>query len=113
VTELHQKNGYMPREIYDRDVRLQQVFQFVRQLHPNPQHFDYVLNNLLNSDYFLVMKDFASYLNAHEKANEAYKDRYHWLRMSLINIANSGYFTSDRTISQYNEDIWKLRKIEF
>lgn len=113
VTELHQKNGYMPREIYDRDVRLQQVFQFVRQLHPNPQHFDYVLNNLLNSDYFLVMKDFASYLNAHDKANEAYKDRYHWLRMSLINIANSGYFTSDRTISQYNEDIWKLRKIEF
>ncbi len=113
VTELHQKNGYMPREIYDRDVRLQRVFQFVRDLHPNPQHFDYVLNNLLNSDYFLVMKDFASYLEAHEKANEAYKDRYHWLRMSLMNIANSGYFTSDRTISQYNEDIWKLRKIEF
>ncbi|MBN2268515.1 MAG: glycogen/starch/alpha-glucan phosphorylase [Acholeplasmataceae bacterium] len=113
VTELHQKNGYMPREIYDRDVRLQRVFQFIRELHPNPQHFDYILNNLLNSDYFLVMKDFASYLEAHEKANEAYKDRQHWLKMSIANIANSGYFTSDRTIQQYNEDIWKLRKIEF
>lgn len=113
VTELHKKNGYQPREIFDRDIRLQQVFKFVRELHPNPQHFDYVLNNLLNSDYFLVMKDFASYLEAHEKANEAYKDRNHWLQMSLINISQSGYFTSDRTIKQYNDDIWKLRKIEF
>ncbi|MFA7055332.1 MAG: glycogen/starch/alpha-glucan phosphorylase, partial [Acholeplasmataceae bacterium] len=113
VTQHYQNNGYMPREIYDRDVRLQKAFQFIRNLHPNPQHFDYVLNNLLNSDYFLVMKDFNSYVEAHEKANEAYKDREHWLQMSVMNIANSGYFTSDRTIRQYNDDIWKLRKIEF
>jgi starch phosphorylase len=41
------------------------------------------------------------------------KNREHWLQMSVMNIANSGYFTSDRTIRQYNDDIWKLRKIEF
>lgn len=113
VTKLYTFNGYKPREIFDQDPRLQQVFQFIRKLNPNPQHFDYILNALLNSDYFLVMKDFASYVKAHEVANSAYKNRTRWLAMSISNIANSGYFTSDRTIEQYNNDIWKLKKITF
>ena len=113
VTEIYTKNGYKPREIYDQDPRLQDIFKFVRGLHANPQHFDYILNNLLNSDYFLVLKDFAAYVDAHERANEAYKDRSKWLEMSIANIANSGFFTSDRTISQYNTDIWKLKKISY
>lgn len=113
VTKLYTFNGYKPREIFDQDPRLQQVFQFIRKLKSNPQHFDYILNALLNSDYFLVMKDFASYVKAHEVANSAYKNRTRWLAMSISNIANSGYFTSDRTIEQYNQDIWKLKKITF
>ncbi|HOI85196.1 MAG TPA: glycogen/starch/alpha-glucan family phosphorylase [Acholeplasmataceae bacterium] len=113
VTKLYTFNGYKPREIFDQDPRLQSVFQFIRKLNPNPQHFDYILNALLNSDYFLVMKDFASYVKAHEVANSAYKNRTRWLSMSISNIANSGYFTSDRTIEQYNQDIWKLKKITF
>ncbi|HAX02332.1 MAG: glycogen phosphorylase [Tenericutes bacterium GWC2_34_14] len=113
VTKLYTFNGYKPREIFDQDPRLQNVFQFIRKLKSNPQHFDYILNALLNSDYFLVMKDFASYVKAHEVANSAYKNRTRWLAMSISNIANSGYFTSDRTIEQYNQDIWKLKKITF
>lgn len=113
VTKLYTFNGYKPREIFDQDPRLQSVFHFIRKLNPNPQHFDYILNALLNSDYFLVMKDFASYVKAHEVANSAYKNRTRWLAMSISNIANSGYFTSDRTIEQYNQDIWKLKKITF
>lgn len=111
VTKLHTFNHYKPREIFDQDPRLQKVFQFIRKLNPNPQHFDYILNALLNSDYFLVMKDFASYVKAHEVANSAYKNRTRWLAMSIANIANSGFFTSDRTIEQYNQDIWKLTHI--
>ncbi len=111
VTKLYTFNGYKPREIYDQDVRLQKVFSFIRQLNPNPQHFDYILNALLNSDYFLVMKDFDAYVKAHEVANSAYKNRTRWLAMSIANIANSGFFTSDRTVEQYNNDIWKLKKI--
>ncbi len=111
VTKLHTFNHYKPREIFDQDPRLQKVFQFIRKLNPNPQHFDYILNALLNSDYFLVMKDFASYVKAHEVANSAYKNRTRWLAMSIANIANSGFFTSDRTIEQYNQDIWKLKHI--
>ncbi|RJX23711.1 MAG: glycogen/starch/alpha-glucan family phosphorylase [Acholeplasma sp.] len=111
VTKLHTFNHYKPREIFDQDPRLQKVFQFIRKINPNPQHFDYILNALLNSDYFLVMKDFASYVKAHEVANSAYKNRTRWLAMSIANIANSGFFTSDRTIEQYNQDIWKLKRI--
>ena len=58
-----------------KDERLKNVFSFIRTLHYNPAHFDYILNNLLNSDYFLVFKDFDSYAKAHEIANEYYKDR--------------------------------------
>jgi glycogen phosphorylase len=113
VNHLYQHNGYKPREIYESDLRLKKIFDFIRGLHHNPTHFDYVLNNLLNSDYFLVLKDFAAYVEAHEKANEAFKNRLDWAKKTLFNIANSGYFTSDRTIAQYNEDIWKLKKITF
>ena len=113
VTKIYQFNGYKPREIYEQDPRLQKVFKYIRTLKPNPAHFDYILNNLLNSDYFLVMKDFNAYHIAHEKANDAYKDRSKWLEMSIANIANSGFFTSDRTIEQYNNEIWKLNKIKF
>ena len=111
VTKLYTFNGYKPREIYDQDPRLHKVFSFIRQLNPNPQHFDYILNALLNSDYFLVMKDFDAYVKAHDDANSAYKNRTRWLAMSISNIANSGFFTSDRTVEQYNNDIWKLTKI--
>jgi len=113
VHHIYKNNGYKPREIYEADSRLQQVFQYIRNLNPNPQHFDYILNNLLNSDYFLVMKDFDGYAKAHEIANKAYKNQSKWAEMQIANIANSGFFTSDRTIEQYNDEIWKLRRIEF
>jgi starch phosphorylase len=113
VTRIHTFNHYKPREIYNSDPRLQNIFQFVRKLNPNPQYFDYILNTLLNSDYFLVLKDFDAYVKAHEVANSAYKNRTRWLAMSIANIAHSGFFTSDRTILQYNEDIWKLKPITF
>ena len=113
VTSIYQHNGYKPRQIYEGDPRLHDVFAFIRKLNPNPQHFDYILNHLLNSDYFLVLADFDAYVMAHEKANEAYKHRSKWLEMAIANIANSGYFSSDRTIEQYNQEIWKLEKITF
>ncbi|MFU8792859.1 MAG: glycogen/starch/alpha-glucan phosphorylase, partial [Acholeplasmataceae bacterium] len=113
VTNLYKYNGYKPREIYESDQRLKDIFDFMRHLHYNPTHFDYIMNNLLNSDYFLVLKDFDAYVKAHELANETYKNRELWLKKSLINIANSGKFTSDRTIAQYNNDIWHLTPISY
>ena len=64
-----------------------------------------------NKDKFFVLKDFDAYVKAHEKANELYKNRKKWLQMSLVNISKSGNFSTDRTMEDYNRDIWKLTKI--
>ena len=113
VTDLYKNNGYKPREIFERDQRLQGVFEFIRNLTTNPHHFDYILSNLLNSDYFFVLKDFDAYVKAHEIANTWYQNRTSWLEKSIINIASAGFFSSDRTVAQYNQDIWHLDQITF
>lgn len=111
VNQLYKQNNYKPKEIYDKDIRLQRIFEFIRTLTNNPQHFDFILSTLLTSDYFLVLKDFDAYVKAQDKANQAFKDPIHWQRMALINIANSGFFSSDRTISQYNRELWHLKQV--
>ncbi len=112
VNTIYKNNGYVPRMIFDADERLQKVFEFIRKLTTNPTHFDFILQNLLTSDYFLVLKDFDSYVAAQERANKIYQDQDKWWHMIIMNIANAGFFTSDRTIANYNQDIWKLEQIK-
>ena len=112
VLEKYAKNNYNPREIYENDQRLIDVFNFIESLNENPHHFDSIKHNLLNSDYFFVLADFDAYVKAQELANANYKDSADWWKKVIVNIAKSGFFTSDRTIAQYNEDIWKLDKIK-
>lgn len=111
VVESYKKD-YRPRDYFDQDKRLQDVFKFIQHLNTNPGYFDFILQGLLNHDPFFVLKDFDSYVKAHERANEAYKNRKGWLHQSIMNIAHSGYFTSDRTIENYNDDIWHLLPIK-
>ena len=66
---------------------------------------------LANVDQYFVFKDFNSYIDAHVKIRGKYLDRYGWLKSSLINIAHSGIFSSDRTISEYAKDIWNVEPI--
>ena len=63
-----------------------------------------------NDEYF-ILKDLDSYIEASLKMDEKYLDRNNWARSCLINTAKAGYFSSDRTIEQYVEDIWHLKKI--
>ena len=111
VTNIYKNNHYQPKAIYDQDPRLIRIFDFIRTLTENPQHFDFILSNLLNNDYFLVLKDFNAYVLAHETANEWFKDPLSWAKKTLLNIANSSFFSSDRTIEQYNTDLWHLKEI--
>jgi starch phosphorylase len=111
VNQLYKDGTYKPKEIYDKDIRLHKIFDFIRHLHKNTQHFDFILSTLLNSDYFLVLKDFDAYVSAQKRANQAFKDPVHWQKMALINIANSGFFSSDRTINQYNLELWHLKPV--
>ena len=65
-------------------------------------------NELINKDWFMTLLDFDSYKETKEKALAAYADRKTWAKMMLVNIAEAGFFSSDRTIAEYNRDIWKL-----
>ena len=66
-----------------------------------------------NGDEYFVLKDFDAYVRAQEAANQAYKNRKKWTEMSMINIARSGKFSSDRTIQEYADQIWHLEKLKF
>jgi len=65
-----------------------------------------VVDNLLYHDRFLTLADYDSYIEAQDKVNAAYKDPSKWAKMSILNIASSGKFSSDRTIAQYGREIW-------
>lgn len=112
VNTIYELDNYKPLAVYQNDERLQAVFSFIRALKNNDKYYDYILSNLLNVDNFLVLRDFAAYVDAHGVANELYKDRNLWLEKAIINIASAGFFSSDRTIASYNEDIWKLEIIK-
>jgi starch phosphorylase len=66
-----------------------------------------VLDSLMDYDEYLVFADYPSYVEASERAATAYQDREHWTRMSILNVARCGFFSSDRTIRQYCDEIWK------
>ena len=68
-----------------------------------------VKNELINKDYFMTFPDFSDYTKTKEKAFSDFEKREEWAGKMLFNIAMSGYFSSDRTISEYNKDIWKLK----
>ncbi|MCR5333171.1 MAG: glycogen/starch/alpha-glucan phosphorylase [Bacilli bacterium] len=70
--------------------------------------FDEIMNN---NDTYFILKDFESYIKAQEKIEKLYQDKTNWAKMSIINIAQSGYFTSDRTIEEYVKDVWHLTKV--
>ena len=114
VTDLYQDGGYNPMEIYENNPDLHEVIdQLTNGFFENvaPDEFNDIRDNLLYRDPYLVLKDFDSYAKAQEEINELYKDTKKWVHMSIVNVAKSGFFTTDRTMRQYNEDIWKVEPI--
>ncbi|MGO8755033.1 MAG: glycogen/starch/alpha-glucan phosphorylase, partial [Gallionellaceae bacterium] len=65
-------------------------------------------DNLMNSDLFLVYSDFQDYIDCQEQVNQAYRDQEQWTRMSVLNVARCGRFSSDRAIREYNKEIWRV-----
>ena len=115
VTDLYANGGYNPWEIYNSDERIKQVIDqltngFFDRV--NPDEFQMIRDTLLEKDTYFVLKDFDSYIKAQEKINDLYKDQKKWLHMSIVNVAKSGFFTTDRTMRQYNKDIWHVEPIK-
>ena len=115
VTSIYRDGGYDPMDIYNSDIRVRTVIdQLTNGFFNNVSRDEFIdiRNNLLYSDNYFILKDFASYITAHEHLNELYKDQEKWLRASIVNTAMSGYFTTDRTMREYNKDIWHIKPIE-
>ena len=120
VIHFENNGGYNPVDIYFNDWDIKRV---VDQLvdgtyaHGDRELYRDLYNSLLNTqsssraDTYFILKDFRSYAEAQKRVEEAYRDRDRWSKMALLNTASCGKFTSDRTIQEYVDDIWKLDKV--
>ncbi len=109
--EVLNYNGYRSIEYYHYDKRIRKVVdQLVNGFFPNvDDEFEAIYDSLLmENDQYFVLRDFDSYVKAHQEVGEAFMNKEQWLKKSLTNIAMSGHFSSDRTIREYAKDIWKL-----
>ena len=120
VINYENHGGYNPVDIYNSDWEIRRV---VDQLvdgtysHGDREMYRDLYNSLLNTkssdraDTYFILKDFRSYAEAQCRVEEAYRDKDRWAKMALLNTASCGKFTSDRTIQEYVDDIWKLDKV--
>ena len=103
--------GHRPREIYEQDPTLREVIDFVGSAalgRGDKELFRPIVENLLGDDPFLLLADYQSYIAAQEKVNALWQDRPSWTRASILNCARMGKFSSDRSIRDYCERIWKI-----
>ena len=120
VIDLESKGGYDPSQLFNTDQDIRHVLmQLINgEYSPNdPERFRELYNALLidggynRPDPYFILKDFRSYAEAQERVEAAYKDEKGWARKVMLNVAHAGKFTSDRTIQEYVDDIWKLDKV--
>ncbi|MCT4596736.1 MAG: glycogen/starch/alpha-glucan phosphorylase [Vallitalea sp.] len=116
VIRLQHENCYDPWELYNNNADIRKVVtQFINGFYcpDDPDLFRELYDSLLNDyrpDPYFILKDFESYKEAQEKIDLAYRNQKEWARMSMLNTANSGKFSADRTIEQYASEIWGLEK---
>ncbi len=109
-----QEQGYRPGAYYESDPRLRQAIDSIasgQYSGGDTAAFGQVVDVLLNSDPFLALADFGSYLDAQEKAEAAYQDGEAWTRSAILNVARCGFFSSDRSIKDYLDRIWHATPI--
>jgi len=111
VQELD-RHGYQPYHYYQQDEELKGALDWLCSGHfsPNDPHaFDDIRNSLLQGgDPYKVMADYRAYVDCQQRVSEAYQDKMRWAKMALMNTARVGKFSSDRTIQEYADEIWKL-----
>ena len=115
IEEL-KKSGYNPREYYDKDEELKAVLDWLSSDFFSPNDGN-VLSDLSDSlldwgDPFFVLADYRAYIEAQDLAGKAYQDPKKWASMAIRNIAGSGKFSSDRTISEYAKDVWNIKPVK-
>lgn len=114
VEELNhlRQSGYVPGDYLDKNEELQQIFAQLSSgffAPEDPDLFQPIINALLNQgDYYMLLADFNSYVQTQREVDGAYADPADWARKAIINVANMGYFSSDRSVREYAEKIWRV-----
>jgi starch phosphorylase len=109
-----QKNGYQPLEYYKGNPELQGVIECISSGHfsnGDRELFRPLVDSLLFHDTFMLFADFGAYIDAQSRVDKAYRDSERWTRMSILNVARIGKFSSDRAIREYCKDIWKVKAV--
>lgn len=112
VIKHYEKRDYISRDYYEKPM-IKELVDFITGEEllniGNRENLERVKNELVNKDWFMTLLDLEDYIKVKNEIFKAYEDREKWLKMSLTNIFKAGFFSSDRTIADYNRDIWKLK----
>ena len=112
VIDLYNTGAYNSRVIYDKDDMIRDLVDFIigkeMILTGDPVCLVRLYREIVNKDWFMTLLDVKDYIRTKEQMLNDYEDETGWAKKSLINIAKAGYFSSDRTIEEYNRDIWHL-----
>ncbi|MCM8594918.1 glycogen/starch/alpha-glucan phosphorylase [Accumulibacter sp.] len=113
VADLRQR-GYEPYAFYEGNAHLKEVIDLIGSgffTRGDRDLFRPLLDNLLYRDEYMLLADFQSYIDCQQRVSDTYRDVDRWSRMSILNVARSGFFSSDRAIRQYCEEIWKVQPV--
>ena len=108
------RRGYRPRDHYEQNAELRAVLDLIHGGFFDPEHpelFRPLVQSLLDQDPYFLLADFASYAECQQRVEQAFVDKERWTRMAILNVARMGKFSSDRTIREYAEQIWKARAV--
>jgi starch phosphorylase len=112
VIRHYEKADYVSRSYYENDANIKRAIDFIVSDQMKAvgcaENLERLYNELLNKDWFMTLPDFEEYVATKERIYADYEDRMTWAKKMLVNISKAGFFSSDRTIAQYNEDIWHL-----
>ena len=113
VIKHYEKADYVSKVYYKKSPVIREAVDFIigeqAMKAGHKENLERLYKELLNKDWFMTLLDLEDYIAVKDKMLEDYKDREKWKKMMLVNIAKAGFFSSDRTIREYNRDIWKLK----
>ena len=112
VIDRYERGDYCSKDYYDKDADLKKAVDFLvsdeMMKVGSKENLERLYNELLNKDWFMTFPDFEDYCKTKEKAYADYEDKKAWAKKMIVNISKAGFFSSDRTIKQYNDEIWHL-----